>query len=105
MTKPKIIYPQEFRTKCFNHLRHFMDIRLLTTAMDHGRDNVVRYYIERALDDPSLYIDTVMVNEEERKVSNDKIFTYAIRQELYNDFMNLLTKTLDKKDGRSKLFR
>ena len=105
MTKPKIIYPQEFRTKCFNHLRHFMDIRLLTTAMDYGRDNVVRYYIETALDDPKLYIKTAMVNEEERKVANNKIFTHAIRQELYDDFMELLTKTMDRKNGRSKLLR
>jgi hypothetical protein len=105
MTKPKIIYPQEFRTKCFNNLRHFMDIRLLMSAMDSGRDNIVRYYIETALDDPKLYIKTAMVNEEERKVANNKIFTHAIRQELYDDFMELLTKTMDRKNGRSKLLR
>ena len=82
-----------------------MDIRLLMSAMDSGRDNIVRYYIETALDDPKLYIKTAMVNEEERKVANNKIFTHAIRQELYDDFMELLTKTMDKKNGRSKLLR
>ena len=48
----RILYTEEFKTKCFNYLRHFMDIRLLMSAIDNRRDNVVRYYLENALDDP-----------------------------------------------------
>ena len=99
-----IKYTEEFKTKCFNYLRHFMDIRLLTSAMDNGRDEVVRYYIEKALDDPDLYVDH-MVDDAERKIANAKIYAHAQRQELYNEYMELLTKTLDKENVRSKLLR
>ena len=88
-----IKYTEEFKTKCFNYLRHFMDIRLLTSAMDNGREEVVRYYSEKALDDA------------ERKIANAKIYAHAQRQELYNEYMELLTKTLDKENVRSKLLR
>ena len=99
-----ITYTEEFKTKCFNYLRHFMDIRLLTSAMDNGRDSVVRYYLERALDDPELYVDH-MVDDGDRMVANAKIHAHAQRQELYNDYMELLTKTLDKENVGRKLLR
>ena len=99
-----IQYTEEFKTKCFNYLRHFMDIRLLTSAMDNGRDSVVRYYLERALDDPELYVDH-MVDDGDRRVANAKIHAHAQRQELYNEYMELLTKTLDKQNVRRKLLR
>ena len=104
MSHFKINYPEEFKLNCFNYLRHFMDIRLLTSAIDNNRDEVVRYYIEKALDDPELYVDH-MVDEGDRKVANAKIHAHAQRQELYTDYMELLTKTLDKKDVRSELLR
>ena len=99
-----ITYTEEFKTKCFNYLRHFMDIRLLMSAIDNRRDSVVRYYLERALDDPELYVEH-MVDEGDRKVANAKIHAHAQRQELYNEYMELLTKTLDKQNVRSKLLR
>ncbi len=99
-----IKYTEEFKTKCFNYLRHFMDIRLLMSAIENGRHEVVRYYIEKALDDPELYVDH-MVDEAERKIANAKIHAHAQRQELYNEYMELLTKILDKKDVRSELLR
>ena len=104
MSKPKIKYPEDFKTKCFNYLRYFMDIRLLTSAMEHGRDEVVRYYLENALDDPELYVDHMM-DDGDRKVANAKIHAHAQRQELYTEYMELLTKTLDKENVRSKLLR
>ena len=99
-----IQYTEEFKTKCFNYLRHFMDIRLLMSAIDNRRDSVVRYYLERALDDPELYVEH-MVDEGDRKVANAKIHAHAQRQELYNDYMELLTITLDKQNVRRKLLR
>ena len=99
-----IQYTEEFKTKCFNYLRHFMDIRLLMSAMDNRRDSVVRYYLEKALDDPELYVDH-MVDDGDRMVANAKIHAHAQRQELYNDYMELLTKTLDKQNVRRKLLR
>ena len=99
-----IQYTEEFKTKCFNYLRHFMDIRLLMSAIDNRRDSVVRYYLERALDDPELYVDH-MVDDGDRKVANAKIHAHAQRQELYNEYMELLTKTLDKQNVRRKLLR
>ena len=99
-----ITYTEEFKTKCFNYLRHFMDIRLLMSAIDNRRDSVVRYYLERALDDPELYVDH-MVDDGDRMVANAKIHAHAQRQELYNDYMELLTKTLDKQNVRRKLLR
>ena len=104
MEKLKIEYSQEFKDKCFNYLRHFMDIRLLMNAINNGRDNVVRYYLEQALDDPTLYVDNI-IDDGDRKIANAKINAHAQRQELYSQYMELLTKTLDKKNGRSKLFR
>ena len=99
-----ITYTEEFKTKCFNYLRHFMDIRLLMSAIDNRRDSVVRYYLERALDDPELYVDH-MVDDGDRRVANAKIHAHAQRQELYNEYMELLTKTLDKQNVRRKLLR
>ena len=99
-----IQYTEEFKTKCFNYLRHFMDIRLLMSAIDNSRDSVVRYYLEQALDDPELYVDH-MVDEGDRIVANAKIHAHAQRQELYNEYMELLTITLDKQNVRRKLLR
>ena len=99
-----IQYTEEFKTKCFNYLRHFMDIRLLTSAMDNRRDSVVRYYLEQALEDPELYVDH-MVDDGDRKVANAKIHAHAQRQELYTEYMELLTQTLDKQNVRRKLLR
>ena len=104
MSKPRIIYPEDFKTKCFNYLRYFMDIRLLTSAMDNGRDNIVRYYLENALDDPELYVDH-MVDEGDRKVANAKIHAHKQRQELYNEYMELLIKIEENQNVRNKLLR
>tara|TARA_R100001082_G_scaffold101037_1_gene70443 strand:- start:24 stop:269 length:246 start_codon:yes stop_codon:yes gene_type:complete len=81
-----------------------MDIRLLMSAIDNGRDNVVRYYLENALDDPELYVDH-MVDEGDRKVANAKIHAHKQRQELYNEYMELLTLTDEKENVRRKLLR
>jgi len=104
MSEPRIVYPEDFKTKCFNYLRHFMDIRLLMNAIDHGRDSIVRYYLEKALDDPELYVDH-MLDDGDRKVANAKIHAHAQRQELYTEYMELLTKILDKQNVRRKLLR
>ena len=99
-----ITYTEEFKTKCFNYLRHFMDIRLLMSAIDNRRDSVVRYYLERALDDPELYVDH-MVDDGDRKVANAKIHAHKQRQELYNEYMELLIETQEKENVRRKLLR
>ena len=99
-----IQYTEEFKTKCFNYLRHFMDIRLLMSAIDNRRDNVVRYYLENALDDPELYVDH-MVDDGDRKVANAKIHAHKQRQELYTEYMELLTQTQEKENVRRKLLR
>ena len=100
----RILYTEEFKTKCFNYLRHFMDIRLLMSAIDNRRDSVVRYYLERALDDPELYVDH-MVDDGDRKVANAKIHAHKQRQELYNEYMDLLIETQEKENVRRKLLR
>ena len=100
----RILYTEEFKTKCFNYLRHFMDIRLLMSALESGRDNVVRYYLENALDDPELYVDH-MVDDGDRVVANAKIHAHKQRQELYNEYMELLTLTDEKENVRRKLIR
>ena len=99
-----IQYTEEFKTKCFNYLRHFMDIRLLMSAIDNRRDSVVRYYLEKALDDPELYVDH-MVDDGDRKVANAKIHAHKQRQELYNEYMDLLIETQEKENVRRKLLR
>jgi len=99
-----IQYTEEFKTKCFNYLRHFMDIRLLMSAIENRRDNVVRYYLESALDDPELYVDH-MVDDGDRKVANAKIHAHKQRQELYNEYMDLLIETQEKENVRRKLLR
>ncbi len=99
-----ITYTEEFKTKCFNYLRHFMDIRLLMSAIDNRRDNVVRYYLENALDDPELYVDH-MVDDGDRRVANAKIHAHKQRQELYNEYMDLLIETQEKENVRRKLLR
>ena len=99
-----ITYTEEFKTKCFNYLRHFMDIRLLMSAIENSRDNVVRYYLENALDDPELYVDH-MVDDGDRKVANAKIYAHKQRQELYNEYMELLIETQEKENVRRKLLR
>ena len=104
MSKPTIIYPEDFKTKCFNYLRHFMDIRLLMSAIENRRDNVVRYYLENALDDPDLYVDH-MVDEGDRIVANAKIHAHNQRQELYNEYMDLLIKTEETQNARRELLR
>ena len=91
----KITYSEEFKLKCFNNLRFFMDIRLMMSAIDNNHDNIVRYYLEQVLDDPELYIDSEIIDDGERKIANAKIYAHTVRQELYNEFMELLTKTTD----------
>jgi len=106
MSKTNIKYPEEFREKCFNNLRFFMDIRLLTSAIDHGHDNIVRYYLEQSLEDPELYISEEILDDGSRKVANAKIHAHTVRQELYNEYMELLTLTLDRTDvKRTELLR
>ena len=105
MSKPKIIYSKEFKQKCFNNLRFFMDIRLLMSAIDSGRDNVVRYYLEQALEDPELYINEHIQDDGSRRIANARIHAHQVRQELYNEYMELLTKTLDKENVGSRLLR
>ena len=96
----KIKYPEEFREKCFNNLRFFMDIRLLTSAMDNGHDNIVRYYLEQALEDSELYINEEILDDGSRKIANAKIHAHTVRQELYNEYMELLILTTDGHDVR-----
>jgi hypothetical protein len=106
MDKSLIKYSQEFKDKCFNNLRFFMDIRLLMSAIDNGRDSIVRYYLEQALEDDGLYLDQQIHDNGSRKIANAKIHAHKVRQELYNEYMELLTKTLDtQKDVRRKLLR
>ena len=105
MSKPRIIYPQEFKDKVFNNLRFAVgDIRLVMSAIDNGHDNIVRYFIEQALDDPELYVDH-MVDDGDRIVANAKIEAHKVRQELYNEYMELLIKTTDKENVRRKLLQ
>ena len=105
MSKPKIKYPKEFIDKCFNNLRHFMDIRLLTSAIENGHDSIVRYFLEQALEDDNLYITDKLTDDGDRTIANAKIHAHKVRQELYNEYMELLTLTLDKENVRSKLLR
>lgn len=108
MPEIKIIYSEAFREKCFNNLRHSMDIRLLMSAMDSNRDTIVRYYLEQMLDDPELYVDSEIIDDGERKIANAKIYAHKVRQELYDEFMQLLIDKLDKENvtkNRRKLLR
>jgi hypothetical protein len=105
MAKPRIQYPEAFVTKCFNNLRHFMDIRLLTSAIENGHDSIVRYFLEQALDDDELYLRDELTDDGDRIIANAKINAHKVRQELYNEYMELLTQTLDKKHVGSELLR
>lgn len=105
MSELNIIYPEKFKEKCFNNLRFFMDIRLLTSAMDNGRDTIVRYYLEQALEDPELYVNEEITDDGDRCIANAKIHAHAVRQEIYNEYMELLTLTTDKENVRRKLLR
>ena len=83
-----------------------MDIRLLMTAIDNGHDNIVRYYLEEALDDSELYVSNEITDDGERRIANAKIYAHKIRQELYDEYMELLTLTIDKQNvRRNKLLR
>jgi len=82
-----------------------MDIRLLMSAIDSGRDNVVRYYLEQALEDPELYVNEHIQDDGSRRIANARIYAHKVRQELYNEYMELLTKTLDKENVESRLLR
>jgi len=105
MAKPRIQYPEAFVTKCFNNLKHFMDIRLLMSAIENGHDSVVRYFLEQAFEDNDLYITDKLTDDGDRIIANAKIHAHKVRQELYNEYMELLTQTLDKENVRSKLLR
>ena len=102
MAQLKITYTKQFRDKCFNNLRLAMDIRLLIAAMDYQHHDVIRYYLEELLEDSELYIGSEITDEGSKKVANDKIHTHKVRQELYNEYMELLTNALDKEDARDK---
>jgi len=101
MFKLDITYSEEFRTKCFNNLRFYMDIRLLIAAMDFGRHTIVRYYLEDAVDDAELY-EPKNGSEEERNVAIERIHAHTVRKELYSEFMTLLLNAEDEKDERIK---
>lgn len=101
MTELDITYSEKYRAKCFNNLRFYMDIRLLLAAMDNNRHNIVRYYLEDAVDDAELY-DPKTKSEEDRKVAIERIHTHTVRKEIYSEFMTLLLNAEDKKDERTK---
>ena len=107
MSKPKINYPQEIKDKVFNNLRFAVgDIRLVMSAIDNGHDNIVRYFLEQALEDPQLYVKDEITDDGERRIANAKIYAHKIRQELYDEYMELLTLTIDKQNvRRNKLLR
>ena len=107
MSKPKINYPQEFKDKVFNNLRFAVgDIRLVMSAIDNGHDNIGRYLLEQALEDPQLYVKDEITDDGERRIANAKIYAHKIRQELYDEYMDLLTLTIDKQNvRRNKLLR
>ena len=107
MSKPKINYSQEFKDKVFNNLRFAVgDIRLVMSAIDNGHDNIVRYFLEQALEDPQLYVKDEITDDGERRIANAKIYAHKIRQELYDEYMELLTLTIDKQNvRRNKLLR
>ena len=98
----KLIYSEEFRDKCFNNLRFAMDIRLLIAAMDYQHHNVVRYYLEEMLEADDLYIGDKITDDGARRVANAKIHAHTVRQELYGEFMELLTSALDLQDAGTK---
>lgn len=100
MSNSRIKYSKEFRDKCFNNLRFFMDIRLLISAIDNGHDSIVRYYLEQALEDAELYIGEKILDDGSRRIANAKINAHSVRQELYSEYMELLTQTLDQTDVR-----
>jgi hypothetical protein len=102
MAKLKLIYSEEFRNKCFNNLRFAMDIRLLIAAMDYNHHEVVRYYLESLLDAKDLYIENEISDDGARRVANAKIHAHKVRQELYNEYMELLTNALDLQDAGKK---
>ena len=81
-----------------------MDIRLLTSALDNNRDTIVRYYLEEALEDSALYVEKI-TEDEDRRIVDAKKHAYKQRQDLYNEYMELLTETIDKENVRSKLLR
>ena len=102
MARLKITYPEQFRDKCFNNLRFAMDIRLLIAAMDYNHHDLVRYYLEELLDDDELYIENELADDGARRVANAKIHAHKVRQELYNEYMELLTNALDLQDAGTK---
>jgi len=69
--------------------------------MDHQRHNIVRYYLEDAVDDAELY-DSKIESEEDRNVAIEKIHAHTVRKELYSEFMVLLLNAEDEKDERIK---
>jgi len=105
MLENKIIYPQEFKDKVFNNLRYAVgDIRLLMSAIENGRDDAVRYMLEKTLEDPELFVREKIEDDGSRKVANARIHAHKVRQEIYNEYMELLTETIDNYVG-SKLLR
>ena len=101
MSEPKIVYPQEFKEKVFNNLRYAVgDIRLLMSAIDRNLDNVVRYIIEKTLEDSELFVTDQIQTGGVRKIAESKVHAYRIRQEIYSEYMELLMLTLDKHDVR-----
>jgi hypothetical protein len=105
MKEAKIKYPQEFKDKCFNNLRFAVgDIRLLMSAIENGRDDAVRYMLEKTLEDPELFVGEKIEDDGSRKVANARIHAHKVRQEIYNEYMELLTETIDNYVG-SKLLR
>ena len=67
--------------------------------------SIVRYFLEQALGDDELYLKDELADDGDRTIANAKIHAHKVRQELYNEYMELLTQTLDKEDVRSKLLR
>jgi len=104
MSEPRISYSQEFKDKVFNHLRFAVgDIRLVMSAIENGHDTIVRYFLEQALEDPELYVDGQILDEGSRIIANAKINAHKVRQELYDEYMELLINTLEQKNVKKLL--
>lgn len=102
-----IIYQKEFKEQCFQVLRFVNNGDLVVDLMDALEKNdhtKVRYCLEEALDDDSLYEEGLITDEGERIVDNARKYAYLERRELYSIFMEQLTEELDlEENGRGRI--
>lgn len=92
-------FEKEFKKKVYEANKASPDIVRLVEELEKDVPNeiIIRYILEDGLEDPSLDLKELLIDDGDRIVHNSKASVLMMRQKVYNEFMEALTEDLDRR--------